>query len=387
MIQRDPEHWTADSWAESYGFRKEGRKRAGRTEKWIDGKFDSSINPKDGYPVSDYVDARERRVLEFVVLILYPKKPGRVIKEIGNTIFDALAGKYKVSWDQVLHKVVDKLISVLGKGKPTPLSPYLFHLYSKFDCLRGEEIQQLEIAKECLEMGLAPEGELEPDIVEIESDKGSLSPRKQLRGSPSSRVKTTFRSPKGKDPIRNPDWKDMSCLDLNDDSFQRVQDELDKVQSRYSKMEIVIKGASKLLGDCKAGNICKELKKLREKDTMALEASNAALTTQVQDLKVALALKKDEVRVLKEQQAERLEGIREAIGHSGDVVNKAHLFDSEVKKDGHLFAQKIVTVLVKYGHKIEATLREMRKLFPAPPVVARTSKLSVPETTPKTPRE
>ena len=98
-IRRDPENWTADSWAEVYGFRKEGRKRAGRMEKWIDGKFDSSINPKDGYSVSDCVDPRERRVLEFVIPILYLEKPGRVTKEIRNTIFGALAGEYKVSWD------------------------------------------------------------------------------------------------------------------------------------------------------------------------------------------------------------------------------------------------------------------------------------------------
>lgn len=30
---RDPKHWTADSWAKVYGFRKEGRMEAGRTEK------------------------------------------------------------------------------------------------------------------------------------------------------------------------------------------------------------------------------------------------------------------------------------------------------------------------------------------------------------------
>ena len=71
--------------------------RARRTNKWIDGKFESSINPKDGYAISDCIDPRERRVLEFVVLILYSEKLGKVTKEIGNTIFVALAGEYKIS--------------------------------------------------------------------------------------------------------------------------------------------------------------------------------------------------------------------------------------------------------------------------------------------------
>ena len=140
-IYRDPEHWTADSWAEVYNFRKEGRMRAGKTETWVDGKFKTTINPKDGHVVSDYIDSQERRVLEFLILILYPEKPNKITKEVGNTVFGAMSRAYKVSWDQVIHKVVDKLVSVLGKKKPTPVSPYLFHLYSKYECRRKEEMQ------------------------------------------------------------------------------------------------------------------------------------------------------------------------------------------------------------------------------------------------------
>ena len=70
--------------------------------------------------------------------------------------------------------MVDKLVSVLGKRKPIPVSLYLYHLYNKFECLREEEMQQLEVARECLELAVAPE--VEPDIVEIETDRGSLSP-------------------------------------------------------------------------------------------------------------------------------------------------------------------------------------------------------------------
>ena len=115
--------------------------RVGRTGTWINGKFKTSINPKDGHAVSDCIDPREKRVLEFVISILYLEKPSRVTKEIGNTVFGTLSGEYKVSWGRVIHEVVDKLIYVLGKRKPTPISPYLFHLYSKFECLRKEEMQ------------------------------------------------------------------------------------------------------------------------------------------------------------------------------------------------------------------------------------------------------
>src|SRR5665811_2337856 len=139
-LRRLPELWMADKWAEVYSFRKAGRLKARRTDTWVDGKFQSPINSKDGHSVEDCIDPRERRVLEFIVPILYPEKLGRVMKEIGNTIFGSLAGEYKVSRGQVIGEVVDKLVSILVKRKPTLVSPYLFHLYSKFECLRKEEI-------------------------------------------------------------------------------------------------------------------------------------------------------------------------------------------------------------------------------------------------------
>ena len=91
------------------------------------------------------------------------------------------------------------------------------------------------------------------------------------------------------------------------------------MQSQYSKMKVVIKGASKLLGDCKVGNIVKELKKLKEKDTASLEAANKTLHLEVDQLKVALALKEDEVKDLKAQKRKAVKEIREIVGHPGDT--------------------------------------------------------------------
>ena len=69
----------------------------GRTNKLVDGKFRTSINPKDGHAVADCVILRERRVLEFVVLILNPKMPSKVTLTMGNTIFGALSEVRKVN--------------------------------------------------------------------------------------------------------------------------------------------------------------------------------------------------------------------------------------------------------------------------------------------------
>ena len=87
----------------------------GRTDKCVEDKFKTSINPKDGHAVRDCVDPRERRVLEFIVPILYPEKSNRVTKVVGNTIFGDLSGDYKVSWGQVIQEVVGWLVSNLEK--------------------------------------------------------------------------------------------------------------------------------------------------------------------------------------------------------------------------------------------------------------------------------
>ena len=49
-------------------------------------------------------------------------------------------------------------------------------------------------------------------------------------------------------------------------------------------MELVIKGATKLLGDCKTGNIGKEIKKLKEEDNSELKAHNTQLKIRINDL-------------------------------------------------------------------------------------------------------
>ena len=71
---------------------------AGRTSKLTDGKFCTSINPKDGHAIADYVDLRKRRVLEFIMPILYSEKPSWVTLTVDNTIFGALSRFRKVNW-------------------------------------------------------------------------------------------------------------------------------------------------------------------------------------------------------------------------------------------------------------------------------------------------
>ena len=71
-------------------------------DKFMEGKFSTPINPKDRHAITDCVDPREWRVLEFVVPILYLEKPTRITVILANTIFGALSSVRKVSWELVM---------------------------------------------------------------------------------------------------------------------------------------------------------------------------------------------------------------------------------------------------------------------------------------------
>ena len=102
---------------------------ASRTDRFIDGMFSGRVNPKDGYAVVDCKDPRVKRVLGFLVPLLYPEKPTRVTITVGNTIFGALSRERPVDWGIVVKDLVQRLLSRMGKSKATPICPYVFHLY------------------------------------------------------------------------------------------------------------------------------------------------------------------------------------------------------------------------------------------------------------------
>ena len=89
-IQSHLETWSVKKWREAYGFDVGGEGFASRTDKFNGGKFRHAENPKDGISITNCKDSNTKRVLEFLITILYPEKPTRVTVTVGNTIFGAL---------------------------------------------------------------------------------------------------------------------------------------------------------------------------------------------------------------------------------------------------------------------------------------------------------
>ena len=162
-VQAWLETWDAGKWREAYGFSAGGEGFASRTDRFIGGKFRNAANPKDEFAIANYEDSRAKRVLEFLIPILYPEKPTRVTVTIGNTIFGALLGEQKVDWGIVLQVVVAKLMEGARKLKATPIGPYLFHLYMGQEVLNGEEMVAYEIGLDLLKYDCTPEPDPDQD--------------------------------------------------------------------------------------------------------------------------------------------------------------------------------------------------------------------------------
>ena len=161
-VRQAPEKWTAKEWRKVYNFERGGEGMASRTDRFNDGMFAGRINPKDGYAVANCRDPRVRRVLEFLVPLLYPEKPTRVTITVGNTIFGALSGERPVEWGVVVKDVVQRLLSGMEKSKATPICPYIFHLYHAHELLLTAEKKEYRIHEALVKHNVESEEDDDP---------------------------------------------------------------------------------------------------------------------------------------------------------------------------------------------------------------------------------
>ena len=125
--------------------------------------FSGRISPKDGYAVANCKDPRVKRVLGFLVPLLYPEKPTRVTIMVGNTIFGALSGERPIDWGIVVKDLVQRLLCGMGKSKATPICPYIFHLYHSHELLLLAEKKEYRIHEALVKHNAESEEKEDPD--------------------------------------------------------------------------------------------------------------------------------------------------------------------------------------------------------------------------------
>lgn len=147
-MRQDPKRWTAEVWADVYGFApRNGEGWASRKDTCFIGKFKAEHDPKDDFYLVDCRNPRKRRVIEFLLPILHPKKPKGLSITMANTIYGELSGARPVNWGRLIQELVEKSIPHIGK-QPFPLSPYILHLYQQNVCVNEEEEDALTIAED-----------------------------------------------------------------------------------------------------------------------------------------------------------------------------------------------------------------------------------------------
>ena len=198
---------TSELWTEVYNFSEGGASLANWMDTYVDGKFAHQVDPKDGYSIRDCRSVRHCRLLEYIVPIIHLDKPTRVTITIGNTILGALDSGRLVEWGVVFRDLAQRLAAGVGKPKPTPIFPFLFHLYDSQGLLTKEEETNYKTAEKLVGYWITPE----PESRSESKYKGRANTlvASPVREEPLlilnrlQRMKKMYRAPQGSPPVRS----------------------------------------------------------------------------------------------------------------------------------------------------------------------------------------
>ena len=203
-IRDCPQLWTADLWRDTYNFPRGGSGLSNQMEGHHKGRFMHQVDPKDGYFVGNCRNDQQRRLLEFLVSIVHLDKPTRVTITIGNTIFGALDRGREVDWGIVFRDMAQRLAKGVGKPKPTPICPFLYHLYEGQGLLTADEELDYRTAKEMARYRITSDPDSRPGTDEDELVRTPVPlPQPGPLRTPNRRRKSTYRAPDGLPPVRS----------------------------------------------------------------------------------------------------------------------------------------------------------------------------------------
>jgi hypothetical protein len=291
-IRGQPIRWTKECWREVYHFSKGGGGLAGRKDEYVKECFKDLPSPKDGYSIDDCKDPRHRRLLAFLVPIVYPEKPNWITVTWGNTIFGALNGGRKVNWAQVITTLVIQLAARVGKSRATPICPFLYHLYERKELLKPEEDKSWKIQEGMLkygESGSEDEGgsgsgsEDESDDEEEEEEEEETQvllnrpPKRPRQEDKSEQIGATL-VPK----------VEGLTLSSSKDRFQSICNALGEMQAEHDRRAELLKEACQL-AVCAPSELPDRIRKMmvdqaRVEDSRKLREENARLNLEVGNL-------------------------------------------------------------------------------------------------------
>jgi hypothetical protein len=359
-IQASLIRWTEECWREVYNFSTGGGGLAGRKDEYVKDCFRALPNPKDGYAIEDCIDARHRRVLAFLVPILYPEKPNRITITMDNTIFGALNGGQKVNWARIISNLVVQLVARVGKSRAFPICPFLYHLYERKEMLRPEEEKTWKIHEAMMKYGESGSSD------EDGSGSGSDNETEDEEEEEECQVLLN-RHPKRPRQEEKPAQESVPLIPKvegvpaisSKNRFEHICNMLEEMQTEHRMRGELISEACQLV-DCTPSNLPDRIWKMvaeqsRVEDSKRLREENARLNLEVGSLI-------NENRAARVQAEAAAEKIRMFAHQAGEVVAKAELFDEKVGIGSKPSGTRIALILTDYSEKLERVLRDMREV-------------------------
>jgi hypothetical protein len=359
-IRATPTRWTEDCWREVYNFSTGGGGLAGRKDEYVKDCFKELPSPKDGYAIEDCTDPRHRRVLAFLVPILYPEKPNRITVTMGNTIFGALNGGRKVNWARIITNLVIQLAARVGKSRASPICPFLYHLYERKELLKPEEEKQWKIQEAMMKYGESGSSDEdgsgsgsddeEDDEEEEEEDTQVLLNRPPKRLRQEERSATLIPKVEGV-PVTT-----------SKDRFDSIVKALGEMQGEHRMRGELLRVVCQLV-DCTPTNLPDRIRKMvadrsQVEEAKKLRDENAALNQELG----ALMSENQAARKQADAALAAAERIRMFAHQAGEVVAKAELFDEKVGIGSKPSGTRIAMILTDYSEKLERVLENMREV-------------------------
>ena len=230
-----------------------------------------------------------------------------------------------------------------------------------------------------------PESLANPDEEESldDSECESLTPSeiREIQKQEAARFKKSpmnkrKQPPAPKDPVSNK-RKSPPPVDTAEQSYQTIVVACWEIRAREREREALIQEVCKRLGNVQPDGLLEVIDDLpTQKKLDELEAKSTFLHEKAK--KVSNELKEEKEAHWKALDKLNLslafnQKLETYVGHIGDVVNKAQLFDANLAQHP-VTAKKIIPVLVDFADKMEELLDEMRILFdglqPEVPLVA-----------------
>ena len=255
----------------------------------------------------------------------------------------------------------------------------ILHLYQHYECATIDEEDLLTIAAKEVAYKLQPvvadtSTSSDPIIPEAPpSSPGSPPPSFRRPNSPPP--PPPHHHPEAAGPSRTqPDtpWRnvDLSAWDFLETPFKRIYDDMADLQTQYYRLEHFTRGANQALDDCGPGNILREMAKRADrkdlnqakKDLEQVKTEDAHLNAQVVAMAQDLSQKSEEIRKYHAEQAVVFNRIRELVGHPGEIVNKARLYDQLVGSGEPVSARQTIPILVKYSRMMNNMFADIQKV-------------------------